>query len=74
MTADVINVCWYASNVREMGHTDITAEAVNPVRTVRFAVMNLYSESVYVVDVKRAAKEYTSQFSRYLLRWSASRP
>ena len=42
-TREVINVSWSTADTRGMERTDITADAVNPVRTVRFAVMNLLS-------------------------------
>ena len=35
------NVLLESKMEREVRHTDITADAVKPVRTVRFAVMNL---------------------------------
>lgn len=42
-TTEVMSVRWYITGRRGMERTDITAEAVKPVRTVRFAVMNLLS-------------------------------
>lgn len=46
-------ISWNSSSLgrRREELTDITADAVKPVRTVRFAVMNLFSELVLKEDL-----------------------
>ena len=51
--------------------TDITAEAVRPVRTVRFAVMNLFSELVMEEYLWKGLD--TFQSFRCPLQWFSSR-
>lgn len=56
------SISWNSSSLgrRREELTDITADAVKPVRTVRFAVMNLFSELVLKEDLGRNLRTFLS--------------
>lgn len=65
------SVSWCPRETREE-RTDMTADAVRPVRMVRFAVMNLFESILMKVKVLRAANVHTFPSFRCLLRWFSS--